>query len=264
VPYCCPVLSTFCLARSFHSRLRICHLFSGVVFQVCVLISFSQGRTSPKQIHLWWGLGQGWEDFWAIQEAELTMAVGTQALVHLAVHLVPVGPVLPLAGVQEHQNLQHPTHYYHLRHHHVLIQIPNVLNWHLELECLGLLVLAQQQRLLLLTDWRVAAVQLARASALALQAKARPQRSLPADANATEVAFPGNSYCNLNPYTSHNLFSSVPVELVRPRLHPLRFRTLRLLLRSQLLAIHPARQAFAALSAPQTARQNLNRLALRL
>jgi len=94
-------------------------------------------------------LGQGWEDFWAIQEAELTMAVETQALVHLAVHLVPMG----LVDVQEH--------------HHVLIQIPN---WHLELECLGLLVLAQQQRLLLLTDWRVAAVKPARASALALQA----------------------------------------------------------------------------------------------
>jgi len=260
VPYCCPVLSTFCLARSFHSRLRICHLFSGVVFQVCVPISFSQGRTSPKQIHLWWDLGQGWEDFWAIQEAELTMAVGTQAPVHLAVNLVPMGPVLPLVDVQEHQNLLHSTHYYHLRHHHVLIQIPN---WHLELECLGLLVLAQQQ-LLLLTDWRVAAVQPVRASALALQAKARPQRSLPADANATEVAFPGNSDCNLNLCTSHDLFSSVPVELVRPRLHPLRCRTLRLLLlRSQLLAIHPAWQAFAALSAPRTARQNLNHLALR-
>ena len=259
MPYCCPVLSTFCLARSFHSRLRICHLFSGVVFQVCVPISFSQGRTSPKQIHLWWDLGQGWEDFWAIQEAELTMAVGTQAPVHLAVNLVPMGPVLPLVDVQEHQNLLHSTHYYHLRHHHVLIQIPN---WHLELEGLGLLVLAQQQ-LLLLTDWRVAADQPVRASALALQAKARPQRSLPADANATEVAFPGNSDCNLNLCTSHNLFSSVPVELVRPRLHPLRCRTLRLLLRSQLLAIHPAWQAFAALSAPQTARQNLNHLVLR-
>ena len=178
------------------------------------------------------------------------MAVGTQAPVHLAVNLVPMGPVLPLVDVQEHQNLLHSTHYYHL--------LPN---WHLELECLGLLVLAQQ--LLLLTDWWVAAVQPVRASALALQAKARPQRCLPADANAMEVAFPGNSDCNLNLCTSHNLFSSVPVELVRPRLHPLRCRTPRLLLRSQLLAIHPAWQAFAALSAPQTARQNLNHLVLR-
>jgi hypothetical protein len=260
VPYCCRVLFTFCLARSFHSRLRICHLFSGVIFQVCVPISSSQGRTSPKQIHLCRGLGREWEDFWAIQEAELTMAVGTQGPVHLAVHLVPIGLVLPLVDVQEHQNLLDSIHYYHLHHHHVLIQIPN---WHLELECLGLLVLAQQQWLLLLTDWRVAAGKPARANALAVQAKVRPQRSLPADANAKEVAFPGSSCCNLNLCTSHNLFSSVPVELVQPRLHPLRFRTLRLLLRSQLLAMHPSRQAFAALSAPRTARQNLNHLVLR-